>query len=352
MSPAVVDKEAIRKVVVLVDSLDRRTADLLLERLDEATARLVRDAWMHLDVVDEAEREAVISEFLQAGAPVRATLRLMREQAADEASFTSKHDGERQSDEQQSKDRRKPFQALRAVDAEKVVKILADERPQTIALVLAHLPHTQAASILARFSPVDQADIVRCLIDLEEADPVVVRELDRALAERLSNIVRFKRRRVAGVSAVAGIVASAEERDGERLLDNLGMFAPDVAGKLTPKRLDFNQFVRFDDVSLGIVFERADPELVTLALWGAPAGFQRRVLDQLPQITAEQIEEDLKSIGPVRLSDVEEARRRLAEMAENLAIRRKIRIPPELRRLLQLPVDDSAEQSTFVREVG
>ncbi|GAB6165419.1 flagellar motor switch protein FliG [Thermostilla marina] len=351
MSPAVVDKEAIRKVVVLVDSLDRRTADMLLERLDEGTARLVRDAWMHLDVVDEAEREAVISEFLQAGAPVRATLRLMREKASGESTPVPKRAMERKANAP-STEHGKPFQALRAVDAEKVVKILADERPQTIALVLAHLPHAHAASILARFSPVDQAEIVRCLVDLEEADPVVVQELDRVLAERLSDIVRFQRRRVAGVSAVAGIVASAEERDGERLLDNLGMFAPDVAGKLTPKRLDFNQFVRFDDVSLGVVFERAAPELVTLALWGAPAGFQRRVLDQLPQVTAEHIEEELKSIGPVRLSDVEEARRRLAEMAENLAIRRKIRIPPELRRLLQLPVEDSAQQSTFVREVG
>lgn len=366
MSTTVQDKSAIRKVAVLIDSLDRHSADLLLDRMPADVAQQVRDVWIHLDAVDTSERDRIIREFLNSGgrSPNRHPTTDSGEQPAkwsepdEQTDHAPRHSfsGElnlRDSVQRAPAATQRPFQSLRAAEADKVVRILANERPQTIALVLAHLPPPQAGAILVRFSPAEQAAIARRLIDLEEADPEVLRELDQALESRISDLVRLQRRRVAGVSAVAGIIASANDEVSGSLLHNLGTFAPEVAGRLTSHRLDFNQFLRFDDISLGVVFEQADPQLVVLALWGTPPSFQRRVLEQLPQVNAEEIERQLAELGPVRLADVEEARRRLAESAEYLAMRQKIRLPADLQRLLQMPeASESPPEAQFVREVA
>ncbi|HOA50893.1 MAG TPA: FliG C-terminal domain-containing protein, partial [Thermogutta sp.] len=93
---------------------------------------------------------------------------------------------------------------------------------------------------------------------------------------------------------------------------------------------DFNQFIRLDESALATIFEKADDELVVLSLWGAPLGLVEKVLQQFPTWRAEAIRRELADLGPVRLSDVEEARRRLAEYASKLAACRRIRLPPEL----------------------
>ncbi len=66
-----------------------------------------------------------------------------------------------------------------------------------------------------------------------------------------------------------------------------------------------------------------------LALVGAPAAWTERVLAFLAPSEAGAVRERLSRLGPIRLSDVEEARRRIAELAQRLAMQGRIELPRE-----------------------
>ena len=59
--------DAIRKVAVLVATLDARVADALLDRLPEDQAAKVRLAAMDIDDVPAEQRDQIVQEFLNSG---------------------------------------------------------------------------------------------------------------------------------------------------------------------------------------------------------------------------------------------------------------------------------------------
>ena len=129
-----------------------------------------------------------------------------------------------------------PFRFLQETEAEKLVRVLGSERPQTIALVLSHLAPVRAGAVLARLPENVQVDVIHRLVDLEETDPEILREVEEALRSRLSHAsVEMQRRRVAGLQAVAGILQATDGRVGMQILDNLASRDRALAEKLGPR---------------------------------------------------------------------------------------------------------------------
>lgn len=326
MTPKPAD-QGIRKAAIFVASLDRKSADLVLDQMQAETAQIVREAIMDLDPIDPKEQRAIVAEFRRQRMPspsktpgVEVDAELARkfmppplERLAAAPSMAPRPAG-------------RPFRFLREAEGDKLVRVLATERPQTIALVLSHLPPQHAGSVLARLEAGLQVEVVRRLVDLEETDPEILRDVERGLQIRLSEQVRMQRRRVAGVAAVSGILEACDQQTGAQILDNLDLYDSQLAEKFKPVDFEFEDLLGFDDASLTATLRAADAELIQLALVGAPPAWIERFLELIPDFQARQIRNELDHLGPTRLSDVEEARSRLAELAERLAIQGRIRL--------------------------
>jgi len=217
-----------------------------------------------------------------------------------------------------------PFRFLQQAEDDKLVKILGSERPQTIALVLSHLPPEQAGAVLVRFAPAAQVEIIRRLVDLEETHPEILREVGHALEVRLSEQVRMQRRRVAGLAAVEGILEASGSHVSTQIFENLAALDRSLADKLGPQRLEFSELAYQDDQTLATLLTAAGRELWMLALVGAPPALLQRVLRRLPAAEAEAFRHHLDHLGPTRLSDVEESRRRIEELARRLVVEHRI----------------------------
>jgi flagellar motor switch protein FliG len=213
-----------------------------------------------------------------------------------------------------------PFDFLHETEEEKLARLLSGERPQTIALVLAHLSQKQAGKTLIRFSPQTQAEVLRRLVDLEETDPEILRDVERGLRARLSEQVQMQRRRVAGLSAVSGILEASDHDVGTQLAENLAVHDRQLAEQFSPPPIDFDDFVRVDSTALAAIVRAADPKVTVLALIGAPPELVSRMLREVPPTETARIRHHLDNPGPTRLSDVEEARRQMAGVARRLAM--------------------------------
>src|SRR3954452_11929355 len=68
-----------------------------------------------------------------------------------------------------------PFQFMRRADPRQLLSFLQDEHPQTIALVLAHLPSDQASGVLSGFAPELQTDVAHRIAVMDRTSPDAVR---------------------------------------------------------------------------------------------------------------------------------------------------------------------------------
>jgi flagellar motor switch protein FliG len=327
----------LRKAAILVASLDGETADLLLQRLEPEQVEQVRRMVADLGPIDPATRRRIVDEFFRTGAgsgdrrdtgtqikgDLASKLAAAAERSADSGSGVSSST--------------RPFGFMLEARSEKLATLLASERPQTIALVISHLPPDQAGSVLVHFPPALQTEVVHRLVDLEETDPEVLAEVEEALSSRFCEQIRMHRRRVAGLPAVAGIISASDTRVGAEILENLAAHNSPVARKLRPAELSFDNLLLLDDLSLGTVLQASDPEVAILALVGAPPRLIERILSKLPDAEARIVRHRLDHLGPTRLSDVEEARRRIAEVARELVAKGEVDVPVELRDQIRRP---------------
>ena len=314
-------QHSIRKAAILVASLDAPTADLLLAQMGSHQADQVRHAILRLSDVDPAEQNEIIEEFFRIGPliPQQHPPGIeLDDELARRIALPSLKPEKPPAPEPEPSSNEPPFRFLHDTEFETLTPFLKREHPQTIAVVLSHLPPDRAGEVLAQLPATVQVDVIRRLVDLDEADPRVLREVERGLESWLSEQVRDRRRRAAGLAAVSAILTAATGGMRRNILTNLTRHDRTLAGKLRPDRFPFADLVELDDDALLAVLKAADPELIVLALAGARAELVQRITRRLPTEQGRALTKALVHLGPTRLADVEEAQQALADLAVDL----------------------------------
>ena len=310
----------VRKAAILVASLDQAAADLLLDRLPAACADRVRQMVMDIDRIDPEERRRVLDDFRRIGPMVPdrspAGIDLMnppteiRLPEADESSEATTVGDESSA---------APFGFLLQAEVEKLARLLESERSQTIALVLSHLPPEQAGNVLARFVPALQIEVVRRLVGLQNADPDTLREIEQTLESRMLRQIEDRPgERSTGPDAVAKILSACPGKVVGNILDHLAEQDESLARRLGRRTIEFDELARFDDATLLAVVHEADPQVLEAALLGSPPLLVDRILCLMRPDEARIFRRRLDQPGPIRLSDLEDARRRIATLAQHL----------------------------------
>lgn len=326
--------DMLRRAAVLVSALDTSTADALLDQIPEEDAAHVRRLVVELDDVDADEQRAVLDDFRrgrQAAAGSDSPHRLPGNGGVElDASLARRLDQPDYADDASvsgGADEPRPFRFLQRARSEKISPFLMGEHPQTIALVVSHLPDDRAAALLATLEGNLQADVLRRLITLDQADAVTLREVERGLESRMLEQALVERHREAGFDSVARILNAAAPPARRTILANLAVRDRALAARLRPRRLEFDDLLRLDDAALATVLSMVDGELTRLALAGAEVALVNRILGRLPAAEARQVRRTIEKLGPTRLSDVEEAQRELARVASDLLLEGKIDYP-------------------------
>jgi len=143
------------------------------------------------------------------------------------------------------------------------------------------------------FRPICKWKSSRRLVDLEEANPAVLHEVERALETRLSQQFAVQRRRVAGVEAVTAILNACDGRTSGVLLENLAACDRSLAERLGLQNMTFEDLVTLTEPALIAVFRAADPTLVQMALIGAPPQLVERLLHTMPPREARRLRKRL-----------------------------------------------------------
>jgi flagellar motor switch protein FliG len=167
----------LRKAAVVLLSLPRHQAADLLDQLDPWQMESLTEELANKRPISAAERSAVASEFAAAAMGAGATAPVPRATSLA-ADFTHAAPPA-------------PFAMFSDVDSQILFRALASEHPQTIALVLSHLPVPKAAQIISRLSPELGPAVVRRLATIGPVSEDARADVEHELARR---VARFTRR--------------------------------------------------------------------------------------------------------------------------------------------------------------
>lgn len=210
-----------------------------------------------------------------------------------------------------------PFHFLRLHEPAEVLQHLRDEHPQTIALVLAHLPPRLGASLLAGLDPSMQADVASRLATLERADPQVVQHVEAALLERLGEVRRRSGRRD-GVKELADLLNQVDRTTERTILGQLDASDPALAERVRALMFVFEDLATVDDRALQEVLRQIEPQRLAVALKGVSAELLAIVQRNLSERARITLTEELDLLGQVRLKDVEDAQSEIVRTVHEL----------------------------------
>ena len=210
-----------------------------------------------------------------------------------------------------------PFHFLRMHDITEVLQHLRDEHPQTIALVLAHLPARMGAQILAGLDRTVQAVVANRLATLERATPEVVEQVEEALRARLGEVRRRSGRRD-GVKELADVLNMTDPATERMILAELEEIDPGLAERVRALMFMFEDLLILDGRSLQEVLRQIDPARLALAMKGITAELRAVLEGNLSERARTAIAEEMDLMGPVRVSEVEEAQGEVIQVVHQL----------------------------------
>jgi flagellar motor switch protein FliG len=211
-----------------------------------------------------------------------------------------------------------PFEFVRKVDPAQILNFLQDEHPQTIALVLAHLTSTTAATVLAALPEDLQEEVIYRVSNMEQTAPDIIRDVEVVLERKLAAVVRPEMTKVGGVKAVAELLNRVDRSTEKNIFSKLTERDPDLANEVRALMFVFDDIVMVTDAGIQRTLKEIDNKDLSLALKAANEDVKNKVFSNMSSRAAEMISEDMEYMGPVRLRDVEASQTRIVEVIRRL----------------------------------
>lgn len=207
---SVLRSASLRRIAIVVQDLPSSTASQLLASLDDASRRAIKTELASLADVDPVERKRAIESF--AGSLKRHVDKVENQarpisaktSPVDDEFVLSQNAGDGSTGSRGTADRRsnltsgvsraadpgpvRPLEFLDELNDEELLRILAKEHAQTIAVVLASISPTRAAQLIPRFRQGQRQDVLLRIGRLQQIPNDLLEELAVSLTARVEAI--------------------------------------------------------------------------------------------------------------------------------------------------------------------
>ncbi len=307
----------IRKAAVLLTTLPEEEAADILQRLEPKQVEMVSIEIAKLKSVSAEEQEQIIVQFAESnpaasaeGGGLDRAKSLVQKALGKNSGGTL--DTIRQAIEEV------PFAFLRNVDSQNILTYVIDEHPQTIALVLSHLPAAAGASILAGLPPERQISVVQRIAQMGQTSPDIIKEVELGLERRMSSVMSQSFENAGGVGAVAEMLNVADRATERQLMEQLSLEDAELVEEIRRLMFVFEDLAKFTDKDLQIVMKNVETSQWATALKGCSNELRDKVFKNMSTRAADMLREEIGYLGPVKLSAVEAKQQEIVDIVRRL----------------------------------
>jgi flagellar motor switch protein FliG len=309
----------ITKAAILLLAIGPEKASSVLRQLNTQAVEEVTRELASLGRVPQSLQAEVVEEFYS----ITVASQYANEGSLDYArqllsnSLDAKS-AERMLGQIQTQVQKTPFSFLQRAESENLMTFIQDEHPQTIALIVCHLPHHKAAEILVGLPMQKQIEVIKRVANMEQTNPEVIREVERGLESRLSSMLVQSMEKAGGVPTVAEILNLADRATEKSIMEGLEAEDPDLVEQIRRLMFVFEDVMKVNDKGIQAVLKEVDNSELSLALKTASVELQTKIFKNMSERAAALIKEDMEYMGPVRVSDVETAQQRIVDIVRRL----------------------------------
>ena len=200
---------------------------------------------------------------------------------------------------------------------------LKNEYPQTVAVVLSKIKADHSGRVLTQLPESFAMEVIMRMLRMEAVQKEVLDDVERTLRnEFFSSLARTNRRD--SHELIAEIFNSLDRNTENRFITALEERNRDSAERIKALMFTFEDLGKLDGSAIQGILRNADKDKIPLALKGASESLRELFFTNMSERAAKILKEDMQSLGPVRLKDVEEAQSYLVSLAKDLAARGEI----------------------------
>jgi flagellar motor switch protein FliG len=310
------------KAAIILLSLGEE-AKTLWGMLDDDEVKEVSQAMASLGVVPSAVVEALVHEFVQRMTGAGAIMGSIDQTQRVLSAFLPKEKVELLMEEIRGPAGRNIWDKLANVNEAVLASYLKNEYPQTVAVVLAKVRPEHAAKVLAEL-PEDFA--TECVVRMLAMEPVqreILEKIEMTLrTEFMSNLARTSKRD--SHELMAEIFNNFDRQTESRFIGALEGKNRDSADRIRALMFVFEDLGKLDSGGVQTLLRAVDKSDLALALKGASDALRQLFFTNMSERGGKLLKDEMASMGPVRLKDVDAAQTRMVALAKDLAARGEI----------------------------
>ena len=200
---------------------------------------------------------------------------------------------------------------------------LKNEYPQTVAVVLSKVKPDHAARVLTSLPEDFALECVQRMLRMEPVQREILDKIEQTLrTEFMSNLARTSKRD--SHEMMADIFNSFDRQTEARFIGALEERNREAAERIRALMFVFEDLNKLDPGGVQTLLRAVEKDQLALALKGASEGLREMFFTNMSERASKIMREDMESMGPVRLKDVDSAQMAMVQAAKDLAAKGEI----------------------------
>ncbi|MGN6577199.1 MAG: flagellar motor switch protein FliG [Nocardioides sp.] len=313
MTTTAVQSMGVRKVAILLVQLGQEQAAKLLSHMSESEVEAISAEISELDSLTREETEGVLAEFrtlavaqahVARGGPAFARALLEESLGAERAEAVMNRLA--------ASAMKLPFQFLHRADPRQLLSFIANEHPQVIAVVLAHLSSDKATMVLSGLESELQADVAHRIAVMDRTSPDVLKGLEGALERKMSSVLQpMEMSAIGGLDPLIQIINRSDRATERLIVEGLQARDPELAEEVKSRMFMFEDITLLEDRDVQLVLRQVESADLALALKGVSEDVRAKITKNMSERASQTLLEDIDLLGPVLLRQVEEAQQKV-----------------------------------------
>ncbi len=211
------------------------------------------------------------------------------------------------------------IEILEWMDSRAISELISDEHPQIIALIISYLDPAQASDVLVMLDEKLQPEIIKRIATIQTVQPDALKNLELVMQKKFAANTSLRASQVGGVKAAASIMNFMKGEDEQKIFKEVAKFSKNLMTDIQEAMFVFDNLIKSDDKSMQVIIRSVETEDLVLAMKGADEELQEKMFSCMSQRAAANVQDEMDALGPVRLSEVQEAQKRIINTARRLS---------------------------------
>lgn len=211
------------------------------------------------------------------------------------------------------------IELARWLNADALVPLVADEHPQTIAVLLLFLESEVAAEVLRALPAQTQPQVMHRIAAMGPVSAEALAMLDRLLNRRIAECHGPVMLRIGGVREAADIINNAGKAAEKRIMPELGKIDKALVREIESEMFKFEHLLVLDPQAMGALLREVESEILIDALKGISDDEREVFFRAMSSRAADGMKDEIAARGRVKKAEVQEAQKAIVNLARRLA---------------------------------